>query len=395
MDIYKKKSRWKIYLAIAGLIVLLASLFYSNYLAKKLANGEKNKAIILSQAYYYMESDSAEIDANGDIIQKDVSFQLDIIRNNNDIPILVVDPTGVVTFGRNFGEENEVDSLYLAKQLEIMKRKGNPPIELKDQLSNLTIYYKNTEALNLLTWFPLIQFLLLMAFIAIGYFAFSSARKGEQNRVWAGMAKETAHQLGTPISAIIAWIEHLKELNADKPDTLEIVGELRSDVERLELIADRFSKIGSAPVLKSINLFDELDKTKVYMQRRSSRRIKYAFPDGNHAPLMVKINPPLFNWVIENIIRNALDAMGAEGTISAKISEENNEIVLLIKDTGKGISPSLIKTVFQPGFTTKKRGWGLGLSLAKRIIDNYHGGRIYVKESKIDEGTTFAIHLPK
>jgi signal transduction histidine kinase len=207
------------------------------------------------------------------------------------------------------------------------------------------------------------------------------------------MAKETAHQLGTPISAILAWIEHLKEILGDDPDQQEIITELTKDVNRLDLVADRFSKIGSAPKLVEIDLYAQLDECKEYMEKRASRKIVFDFDKGSGKNVM--INEHLFNWVIENLIRNALDAMGGTGKISTIVYEENNYFCLDLTDTGKGIAPSKFKTIFQPGYSTKSRGWGLGLSLAKRIIENYHSGKIYVKNSTPNQETTFTIKLPK
>jgi hypothetical protein len=397
MDIYKQKSRWKIYLALAGILVFLVSLFYSNYLANQLANGERNKALLLFDAYSYLisaNSDTTNVDP-ADFLNKDISFQLDIIANNDDIPIIVTESDGSISFWKNFGEEHDDDLPFIESELEKLKRKGKEPLKLKDDFTDYILYYKNTQTLNLLTFFPIVQLLLLGAFIAFGYYGFSAARKGEQNRVWAGMAKETAHQLGTPISAIIGWIEHLKLTSEDDPEQLEIVGELRNDVTRLELIADRFSKIGSEPVLEQVNILDQLDDIKTYMKRRSPRNITYDFPEKNGAPIYGQINPHLFTWVLENLIRNALDAMGPKGTISARISNDPNFVSIDLTDTGKGIPNNQLKKVFQPGFSTKKRGWGLGLSLAKRIIENYHKGKIFVRQSKPGEGTTFTIRLPK
>lgn len=393
MDIYRQKTRWKIYLGIAGLLVFLISLFYSNYLARQLSNGEKNKAMVLFDAYRSI-SDTTGV-TQEEILNRDISFQLDIISNNNDIPIIVTESNGEISFSRNFDEEQAQDDEYIKDQLEQMKRNGNDPLVLKDDFTDYTLYYKNSRALNLLTYFPLIQLLLLGAFIAFGYYGFNAARKGEQNRVWAGMAKETAHQLGTPISAIIGWIEHLKLTNEDRPDQLEVVDELRRDVDRLELIADRFSKIGSAPVLEPVNIVNQLNDIKNYMIRRSSRKIRYVFPSVEMTPVYAQINTHLFNWVLENLIRNALDAMGSEGMIKAELNADGNMVQIDLSDTGKGIQSGQLKKVFEPGFSTKKRGWGLGLSLAKRIIENYHNGKIFVKHSKPGEGTTFTIRLPK
>ncbi|MEM6378083.1 MAG: HAMP domain-containing sensor histidine kinase, partial [Bacteroidota bacterium] len=257
------------------------------------------------------------------------------------------------------------------------------------------IYYKNPLILTQLQYFPIIQLLLIAFFIVFGYMTFSSARRAEQNRVWVGMAKETAHQLGTPISGIVAWIEHLRLLREDDEEVGEILDELGNDVKRLDLIADRFSKIGSEPKLETVNIFDELESSRAYMQRRAPRKVIFNFPDPHSNPLKVNINSHLFNWVIENLLRNALDAMGPKGSISAEVSEEANFVNIDLSDTGKGIPPSKFKAVFQPGFTTKKRGWGLGLSLAKRIVEEYHSGKIFVKKSEENIGTTFRIKLPK
>ncbi len=393
MDIYKRKSRWKIYLALAGLLVFFVSLIYSNYLAEQLATGERNKAQVLFQALQSISNDSLnELDHN---------LALDIVLANDGIPIIATSPDDEIEVSKNFpvqfdstGNYSIEDMELLRSELEKIKSSGPEPIPMLDPTSPYLLYYKNSRLLNLLTFFPLIQLLLLSAFIGIGYYGFSAARKGEQNRVWAGMAKETAHQLGTPISAIIGWIEHLKSSTLSRDEQSEVIGELRNDVVRLELIADRFSKIGSDPKLEPTNVFKELEKNRAYMQRRSSRKIVYEFPDPNQEPLFLQINPPLFDWVIENLLRNALDAMGGEGKISATVTKENNMVTIDITDTGKGIPASNLKTVFKPGFTTKTRGWGLGLSLAKRIIENYHKGKIFVKESKPDKGTTFSIRLP-
>jgi len=255
------------------------------------------------------------------------------------------------------------------------------------------IYPFESNLSKQIRFFPAAQFILLGFFIAFGYYLFNAARRGEQNRVWAGMAKETAHQLGTPISAIIAWIEYLKESNQERPDQLEVIGELRDDVYRLELIADRFSKIGASPELEKANIYKLLGDIETYMKRRSPRKVKFDFPDANQIK-DVMVNQHLFSWVLENLIRNSLDALDGQGIISAQIDEHDRYINIEISDTGKGIPSSKFKEVFKPGFSTKKRGWGLGLSLAKRIIQEYHKGKIFVKSSKLNEGTTFTIQLP-
>jgi signal transduction histidine kinase len=227
----------------------------------------------------------------------------------------------------------------------------------------------------------------------LGYFLFNSSRKAEQNRVWAGMAKETAHQLGTPISAIIGWIEYLRDRFSDNEEQMEVLRELNKDVERLELVADRFSKIGSEPVLQEADIYEELLEVRDYLQRRASRKVKFEFqaPDS---PIYAKINKHLFAWVIENLIRNSLDAMDGRGTIRCRMYRQHNDVCIDLSDTGHGIPANKFKSVFKPGYSTKKRGWGLGLSLAKRIIEEYHKGKIFVKSSRPQEETIFSITLP-
>ena len=384
-DIYSKRQWWKIVLAVIGLIIVLITMYYSNYLADKLAENEK-KNVELYVEYLNIVTENP---TSGE----DLQFELLFLEKSNKIPFIFENESGVLEGQYFLPEEKNQDQEFLKKRKEAFLKSGKEPIEIGGYSS--LIYYENSRLYKLITYFPIIQVLLLGAFIGLGYFFFSTSRKAEQNRVWAGMAKETAHQLGTPISAILAWIDHLKELNVGRKDELEIIGELSNDVNRLELIADRFSKIGSKPKLTSIDIYDELETCKEYMERRASKKMVFDFPGKVSSPLYVNINQHLFDWVIENLIRNSLDAMGPVGKVSAEIKEENNYVVINLSDTGKGIPANKQKTVFEPGFTTKKRGWGLGLSLAKRIIEDYHQGKIFVKNSKINEGTTFTIKLPK
>ena len=241
----------------------------------------------------------------------------------------------------------------------------------------------------------MLQLLLIGSFILFGYLAFSSARRAEENRVWVGMAKETAHQLGTPISGILGWINHIQMIREDDEEMQEIVMELGKDVNRLELVADRFSKIGSSPELEPANVHTQIEQMRVYMQRRAPRKVNFHFPSPDEGNLTIHINAHLFDWVVENLIRNALDAMDGKGGISAEIYDDSEFVYIDITDTGGGIPENKFRTVFSPGFTTKKRGWGLGLSLAKRIIEDYHSGKIFVKKSVEGVGTTFTIQMPK
>ncbi len=384
MDIYTRKSRWKIYLAIAGIIIVAISMFYTKYLADNLRGEEEKKAKNWATAVILIgEMDDEDTD--------DITLHGQIISSNTTIPVILVSDTEAEFEGRNFGVDRDTNMVFLAGEVEKLKEEGVKPIPLYG--SNL--YYKESTLLRLLRYLPLVQFILIAAFISFGYIGFSSSRRAEQNRVWAGMAKETAHQLGTPISAIIGWIEHLKAIRPDDEEILEVSEELHNDVMRLDLVADRFSKIGAEPKLEKVNIYEELESCRVYMERRAPRKVEFEFPGTVASPLFVKINAHLFDWVIENLLRNALDSMGGTGKISAKVTSEKEHVLINISDTGKGIPASKFKTVFQPGFTTKKRGWGLGLSLAKRIINEYHSGKIFVAKSVINEGTTFTIKLPQ
>jgi signal transduction histidine kinase len=395
MEVYQPRSRWKIYLAVAGIVILLISLVYTSYLAKRLRDGERNKAILLFNAYKAIQE--SDLDA-------DITLPSNIIESNLDIPIMVVSESGDVLYARNFSEVLDTNKVFLNTKLMQLKKKGPEPTVLSDASTRQYLYYQNSKLHELLAYFPYIQLMLLGAFIAVGYVSVNNARRAEQNRVWVGMAKETAHQLGTPISAIIGWIEHMRdnypegsqEIEALKQTQLEVLQEMQNDVDRLDLIADRFSKIGSAPDLSDVNVYDQMREITIYIQRRAPRKIVFEEPPLESPPIHIAINPPLFNWVIENIMRNALDAIEeGVGTISWKIGNLENFIEIDISDTGKGIPASDLKAVFEPGFTTKARGWGLGLSLAKRIIENYHKGKIFVKHSRLGEGTTFSILLPK
>lgn len=387
MDIYSQASKWKIYLAIGGIFIVGASMVYTQYLANELAKQEEKQALHWQMANEIVNySDEEELD------HCDYTLQGMLMTSNTTIPVILVDERGKIIDAVNFGDEKNKDEAYLLRIVDRLQRKPDyEPIKG----FGADIYFLESKLLRQLRYYPVIQLLLISGFILFGYISFNSARRAEQNRVWVGMAKETAHQLGTPISAIIAWVEHLKMVREKDEEVMEVVQELNNDVDRLNLIADRFSKIGSTPKLQPIDIYEELEKCRDYMVRRAPRRVSFEFPHPAAGHAMVMVNPPLFDWVIENLLRNALDAMEGRGTISATVQEEKNNIHIDITDTGKGIPAGKFKRVFQPGFTTKKRGWGLGLSLAKRIIQEYHSGKIFVKKSVENEGTTFSIILPK
>ena len=405
-NIYSLKSRLKVYLFIIGMLIISASSIYTYFLVERLKETERTQMEVYRQSQEVFGSKEYD-----EYPEKVKQFIATIVEKNYNIPIILTDEKYEVIDARNVNGINP-NGLITEQDMAVAKKKLNEfvvnntqPIYIFDDMGIIKwkIYSDDSNNLTLLKYYPFFQFILIAFFIAFGYIAFSTARRSEQNQVWVGMAKETAHQLGTPIAAILGWIEHLRSSHEGDEMTQDVVTELENDVTRLSLVADRFSKIGSAPELKPVNIYEELDRCREYMQRRAPRRVIFDFPklnntEGDTPPqyLYAKINSHLFDWVVENLLRNALDAMeGGEGKITAKVYEEPHWICVDVSDTGKGIPKNKFNTVFQPGFTTKKRGWGLGLSLAKRIIENYHGGRILVKDSELGKFTTFTIKLPK
>lgn len=385
MSLFSSNNYWKFVLMVLGAAILIATIIYSNFLAEKLKKNEEKNIIL------YTEAIKGLIKLNDQETYDENYWEfINTVKDSFPLPVIYEDENGELE-GLNFKKENLNNQEFLIKKRDEFLASGEVPISGKGYAKY--IYCFNSPLLTYIKLFPVVQGLLVGLYIALGYFIFNSSRKAEQNRVWAGMAKETAHQLGTPISAILGWVEYLKDNYADQPDQLDVLNELTKDVDRLELVADRFSKIGSEPVLKPADIFIELNEVKEYLQRRASRKIVFNFkaPD---AEIFAMINKHLFAWVIENLIRNSLDAMDGKGTISCKLFKQNNYVCIEISDTGHGIPSHKFKSVFRPGYSTKKRGWGLGLSLAKRIIEEYHKGKIYVKSSKPNEETTFAIILP-
>ena len=386
MDIIVQKSRWKLYLLVLGVGIVAFSVGYTQFLADRLSVVEQNNA----RFWVMAQQDINDIDDETSLYC-DLTLQQEILTSNTTIPVLIVNEQGGIDDAINWGEGLDTNYTYLRGQLDRMVKNGVEPI----QSFGVQLYFGESRILQQLRYFPIMQILLIGAFVSLGYIGFNSARRAEQNRVWVGMAKETAHQLGTPVSAIVGWIEHLRAAKEGDEEVHDILDELQNDVGRLELIADRFSKIGSMPELKSVNIYSELHTCREYMEKRAPRKVVFDFPAPDAGSLQVFINAPLFDWVIENLLRNALDAMEGRGTITATVYEQNRYVYVDIADTGKGIPSGKYKTVFQPGYTTKKRGWGLGLSLAKRIIEEYHKGKIFVKSSEEHRGTIFTIALPK
>jgi len=316
------------------------------------------------------------------------SFMKDVQTNASSVPVILTDSTQtkIMKFG-NVDSLKMKDTVYLKAEISDM-RQSNPPIEIElPDEGKQFIFYEESSLSKELRYYPYFELGIISLFIMLAYYLFNSARKSEQNRVWVGLAKETAHQLGTPLTSLMAWVDYLKSKN------VELTDEMEKDVKRLETITSRFSKIGSAPQLEAFDVVDELNETMDYIRTRSSQKVKFTLNVPGGLDTVALLNPPLFSWVIENLFRNAIDAMGGEGAITMDVSRQTNTIIVDITDTGKGIPKAKYKTVFEPGYTTKSRGWGLGLSLCKRIIDDYHGGKIFVKGSEINKGTTFRIVL--
>jgi two-component sensor histidine kinase len=406
LDIHRQSSRWKFYLAAIGIAIVIISAIYTNYLVGELRKQEEVNVDLYRQATELISTEEGFNEMPPGGIQ---DFILGLSNFHHiPMPVILTDDRYSIIDARGFSEidSNGIvmprDSAFLYGRLYDLISANRTPIYVRSGNEIIQkIYFGDSQNLTLLKYYPVFQFVLIGLFITFGYLGLNSTRRNEQNRVWVGMAKETAHQLGTPIAAIMGWIEHLKINHEEDEMTQEIVKELENDVTRLTLVADRFSKIGSDPELEPTNIYEAIDRCRIYMEKRAPRKVKFDFPkleseNGTPQYLGVKLNNHLFDWVVENLIRNALDAMeDGQGTIAAHISEEANWVIVDISDTGKGIPVGKNKAVFQPGFTTKKRGWGLGLSLAKRIIENYHGGKIFVKDSVLGKGATFSIKLPK
>ncbi len=396
-NIYDSRRIWKIAL-IAGAIVLAALfILLSNKMVRDLAEQERERMEIWADATRELATMGSDPEAPA----TDVDFLLRIIEANHNIPVLLVDDKGEILQHRNFRLPEPEDSLtfeitptnmaFLQKKLHQLQD-GNNKIEINiDTRTKQYLYYEDSTLLRQLAYYPYIQLAVLALFIAIAYFALMSVKKAEQNKVWVGLSKETAHQLGTPISSLLAWTQLLEQMGVDQ----SIVSDMDKDVQRLSTIADRFSKIGSMPD-KELTFINEAVETSLdYMRKRIPRRVVLTIHTSDEDNCGIMLCQSLFAWVMENLTKNAVDAMGGEGRLDITVTSDATSAIILVKDTGKGIARKNFKNVFTPGFTTKKRGWGLGLTLVKRIVEEYHAGRIYVKESELGKGTTFCIELPK
>ncbi|HCJ46696.1 MAG TPA: ATP-binding protein [Prevotella sp.] len=377
----------KIILVVMAIVIAVASLVVSHSMTRDLEAQERSRMEVWAEAMRSLN----QADENTDL-----NLVLKVINDNNTIPVIVLDSNGKVTDFRNLSinASSRADSLTKVTRIghELLARKRNIRIFLDERHRDyIDVCYDESLMLKRLSWYPYVQLGVVLLFVVVAIFALLTSKRAEQNKVWVGLSKETAHQLGTPISSLIAWVEMLKETYPD--DTL--IPEMDKDVKRLQLIADRFSKIGSVPAPVPTDLLELLGHVVDYMDRRTSKKVKILTDFPAHQ-VIVDLNGSLFEWVIENLCKNAVDAMGGEqGTITLKVEETDTWVYLDVSDTGKGIRKRNINNVFRPGFTTKKRGWGLGLSLAKRIVEEYHHGRIYVKESEVGKGTTFRIELRK
>ena len=367
-------------IAVLTSFIIVSLILWNTYIFfQKFKTEERVKMEILAAAQ--KELKTGDLDAN-------VGLSLKIIENNKSIPMILVDEEGTIETFQNLDAVKALDAQYVKRQLEKMKSQ-NKPIEVSYQGKNKKlIYYRDSDLLNKLTYYPIALILILMLFLSVIYLFYNSNKAAETNKLWTGMAKETAHQIGTPLSSLLGWIAILKMEKVDD----KYVEEIEKDVARLNTIANRFSKIGSKPALKKENIVLIAKQAFDYLESRSSKQIVFSFHSSD-SEIFTNLNTELFGWVIENLIKNALDAMQKEGTLELKIETIENKVKVTVSDTGKGMPKKLFKQIFNPGFTTKKRGWGLGLSLSKRIVEDYHKGKIAVQKSVIGKGTTLEILL--
>ena len=396
MNIYYHKNKWKFVLIGFAMIIGFSSLFVTGTLVKELKKEERKKIKLWADATKHLVGLTGE---------GDYSLAIKVISENDNIPVILVDECDSILLNRNFEIYTKLDRLlfktgffkptkvtskFLREELNKIKETGENPIEVNIIGDKQWIYYKDSALLNRLRFYPIYQLGFITLFMFIAYFIFSASRKSEQNQVWAGMAKETAHQIGTPLSSLMAWNELLKE----KQGNSKLCLEMEKDLNRLKTITDRFSKIGSKPELIKKDIVTLIKNSTKYLKSRMPIKTEFII-DLPTKKILIPINAILLNWVIENLVKNAVDSMKGKGKITINLKEEKNVILLNISDTGEGVERTMTKSIFNPGVTSKKRGWGLGLSLAKRIIEQYHNGNIFVLQSEKGIGSTFTIKLPK
>ena len=407
-NIYDTRRIWKWAFLLVSLILVLFFLYVSNRLVDDLSKQERARMEIWAQAtkqlasapLFFGETDSLDIQTP-QMPSSDIDFLLGIIEDNRNIPVLLVDANDNILDYRNFRLPEPVEGLamfdqlsqtnkdFLTKKLSVLKGSKNHIVINIDERTTQHLYYEDSTLLKRISYYPNIQLAVMVIFVLIVYFAVVTTKKAEQNKVWVGLSKETAHQLGTPISSLMAWLELLPDMGVDA----DTCAEMNKDVQRLGTIASRFSKIGSVPQMEPADAGRAVAKSASYMATRISPRIDFHTSYTPEA-LPAMLSAPLFEWVMENLIKNAVDAMEGHGSLSVVTMSDGAHAVIEVSDTGKGIARKNFKNVFNPGYTSKKRGWGLGLTLAKRIIEQYHGGRIFVKQSAPGQGTTFRIELP-
>ena len=372
----------KIVLVIVAIVIAVVSLLVSHYLVRDLQREERNKMKTWAEALQALNNADETTD---------LTLVLNVIQSNNTIPVIVLTSDGTVPDCRNIDVKGRDSAEYVAKYGQQLYKAGDYiKIEYGDSTDYQLVCYDESTMLKRLTQWPYVQLGIVMIFVVVAIFALLSSKKAEQNKVWVGLSKETAHQLGTPISSLMAWVEILKE-NYPQDD---LIPEMDKDVKRLERIAERFSKIGSLPEPVESSMNEVLEHVVDYMDRRTSKKVEMVRDVPDH-DIRVRMNASLFEWVIENLCKNAVDAMEGSGRIVLTLMEEPGRVIIEVADNGKGIRKKDINNVFTPGFTTKKRGWGLGLSWAKRIVEEYHKGRIFVKQSEVGVGTTFRIEMRK
>lgn len=375
----KKVLAKYIFIAIA-IAIAISFLIISNQMAGDMAKDERQKMELWAEALQLAAS-------NNGVDELDLTLK--ILSSNKTIPVILCDEDDNVLMTANVDVSVNDSLKYLAEQIDYFK-KSNSPIVIESPNFKQYVYYGDSSTLKRLQYYPFIQIGVMTFFICVSFLALLSTKNAEQNKLWVGLSKETAHQLGTPISSMLAWVEYLKSKTSD----ISTLNEMEKDVMRLQVVADRFSKIGSTPAPETREVGEEMRQSVAYLEKRISKKVKFEF-DIPHDPLYAKVSTSLFSWVIENLTKNAVDAMEGQGHIVFKLSQRNGLVCIDITDSGKGLPKAMFKSIFSPGFTTKERGWGLGLSLAKRIIEDYHKGKIYVKSSEIGVGTTFRIELTR
>ena len=381
LDIYSKKQRWKQILLVSAVLIGVGSLWYTNQLVKNIEITERQKMEVWAEAIRIVSS--AELET-------ELAFPFSVIEKNTHIPVILTDADGEIISHKNLDSLKAENPKFLYRQLEHAREENDSLVIDLGQDEYQLLFYRDSFLLRQLIFFPYVQLGVIILFILVSYIAFNASRTAEQNEVWTGMSKETAHQLGTPISSLIGWVELLKDKDLDP----SIIYEIQKDTSRLEKITDRFSKIGSRPAMKETDLSAILKESLDYIKNRGPHNITYLL-DLPSKPIRISLNETLFEWVIENLLKNATDAISGDGRVILHAVDIENSVIVDVEDSGKGIAKSRFRTIFKPGYTTKKRGWGLGLSLSKRIIESYHHGKIYVFSSDPNDSTIIRIILKR